>query len=271
LSSRADGEDRWILHNPSQREIDNTQKNVAAMLLKEFTALVTGATGEVGRGVAYALSKEGAFVYLAGRNHEKLQAVQDSLPNKQDSDIIAVDYSTPDGAKALEAKMLTLGHKLDVVVASSGPWWPINRMAEQGDIDTLYQSVHSNFVAQLLAYKVLAPHCGGQYLLINGTAAMNIVGAGLTGVLAHASVGAAQLMHAECTSSHDATTLPTFTHVLVSSSVGHAHVRGSGTNDPNEYGRAFVAMALDKHAAFKDDTGTLLLDDAMAEKLKAML
>jgi NAD(P)-dependent dehydrogenase (short-subunit alcohol dehydrogenase family) len=242
------------------------------MLLKEFTALVTGATGEVGRGVAYALSKEGAFVYLAGRNHEKLQAVQDDLPNKQDSDIIAVDYSTPEGAKALEAKMLTLGHKLDVVVASSGPWWPINRIAEQGDIDTLYQSVQSNFVAQLLAYKVLAPHCGGQYLMVNGTAALNIVGMGLTGVLAHASAGASQLMHAECSSSHEhAHTLPTFTHILVASSVGHAPVRGSGTNDPNEYGKAFVAMALDKHAAFKDDTGTLLLDDAMAEKLKAML
>jgi NAD(P)-dependent dehydrogenase (short-subunit alcohol dehydrogenase family) len=243
------------------------------MSLKGCTALVTGATGEVGRGAAYALSKEGAFVILAGRNLEKLQAIQDGLPHKLDSDIIAVDYSTIIGAKALEAKVQTLGKKLDMVMASSGPWWPVHRIAAQGDIDTLFQAAQANFVAHLLLYKVLAPHCHGQYLMITGVAGLNIAGAGLTGVLDHACVGASQLMHAECNSRNNETmSLPTFTRVMLSCSVGHVHVRGSGTNDPNEFGRVFVAMALFKHASFKDGaSGTLLLDDDVMEKLVAML
>jgi NAD(P)-dependent dehydrogenase (short-subunit alcohol dehydrogenase family) len=241
--------------------------------VKGLTAFVTGATGEVGRGVAYALSEAGAFVYLSGRSLDKLQAIQSSLPNKAESEIIAADYSTVEGAKELDDKLRDLDRKLDLVVASSGPWWPINKIAEQGDIDTLYKAVQSSLLAQLFLYKVLAPHCkpaneGGQYLMVNGAAGLNIVGTGLTGVLAHSCIGAAKLMNDEC--SGNSGKWPNYTHVLLSSSVGHAQFRGD-THDPNEYGKAFVAMALKKHAEFKDGSGTLLLDDAMFETLVAAL
>lgn len=242
------------------------------MLLKGITALVAGATGEVGGGVAWALSKEGAFVYLAGRSHEKLQRIQDTLPNKDKSKVIAVDYSTTEGAKTLDETVNAMGVKLDFVLASSGPWLPINKIAAQADIDKLYMGTQSNFAAQLFLYKVLTHHCKpeAQFLMLNGAAALNIVATGLTGVMANACLGAAKLMNDECSNNSD--TLPNYTHVLLVSSVGHADARGSdNTNDPNEFGKAFVAMALNKHSEFKDKSGTLMLDDAMFEKLSSLL
>ncbi|KAL7578387.1 hypothetical protein ACA910_012787 [Epithemia clementina (nom. ined.)] len=239
------------------------------MLLKGVTALVAGATGEVGRGAAYALSEAGAFVYLAGRSEDKLKAIQDTLPNKADSQVIAVDYSTVEGSKAL-AGTIDGGKKLDVVVASSGPWWPIQQIAQQGDLETLSNAIQANFASQIFLYKALAPKCHakGQYLMVNGAAGLNIVGSGVTGVLANACIGAAKLMYDECSKSPNE--LPNYTHVLLASSVGHAQFRGN-THDPNAYGKVFVAMALDKHAASKDKDGTLMLNDDMYAKLTAML
>ncbi|KAL7557910.1 hypothetical protein ACA910_009225 [Epithemia clementina (nom. ined.)] len=239
-------------------------------MLKGATALVAGATGEVGRGAAYALSQAGAFVFLTGRSEEKLKAIQDTLPNKQDSHVISVDYSTTEGAKAFAEKVAALGKKFDVVVSASGPWWPINQIAQQGDIDMLYNAVQANFTTQLFLFKILAPMCkpDGHYLMVNGAAAVDILGTGLTGVTANACLGAAKLMNDECSKS---SALPKYTHVLLSSSVGHAQFRGGNTHDPNKYGKVFVAMALDKHASAKDSSGTLMLDDTMYEKLVAML
>jgi NAD(P)-dependent dehydrogenase (short-subunit alcohol dehydrogenase family) len=55
------------------------------MLFKGMTAFVAGATGEVGRVVAFVLSKAGADATIAGRSAEKLAAVHAILPGKSNS------------------------------------------------------------------------------------------------------------------------------------------------------------------------------------------
>jgi NAD(P)-dependent dehydrogenase (short-subunit alcohol dehydrogenase family) len=253
-----------------------SQEALRALVLKGKTALVAGATGEVGRGAAHALSDAGAFVYLAGRSTDKLLAIQRGLPHPDRSSVIGADYSSLDGAKAfrqaLEGRLSDDGRRLDVVVASSGPWWPVRYLAGPGaDLDTIYNATQANLNSHLFLYNILAPQLEpgtGQYLLINGAAARNIPGMGLTAVTANAVVGAAQLMNAQPAQDGGC---PHFTHVLLASSVGHETHRGPTTNDPNEYGRAFVAMALNRHSSDKDGHGTLILDDAMAAKLIAGL
>ena len=225
--------------------------------------MVAGATGEVGRGAAYALAKEGAAITLVGRSSAKLQAIQETLPDTTlSSRMIVADYSTPEGTQELAKQVAD--DKFDIVVASSGPWWNVQSLAT-ADPETLHKAVAANFQSQLNLYSILATKCTGQYLMINGSAANGLPHSGLTGVLARACVGASMVMHHECSQSN---TLPDYTHVLVSSSVGHAQFR-SETLDPNDFGNVFVAMALKKHAV--DEQGTTYVDDAYYKELVAKL
>jgi NAD(P)-dependent dehydrogenase (short-subunit alcohol dehydrogenase family) len=236
------------------------------MSLQGMRAFVAGATGEVGRGIAFALNHQGAFVYLAGRSQEKLQAVQNLLPDVSKSEIVAVDYSTVAGSQDLQTRVNAMP-KFDVVVTSSGPWWSINTLgSDAASPDVLYKAIEANFSTHMFLYHVLVKHCTGHYLMINGGAALNVKRMGFTGVLANACDGAAVLMNEECNKG-DAN-FPSYTHVMVCSSVGHA-TRGH-TNDPNEYGKAFVAMALGKHESLRDENGRILLDDNLHAKLVAM-
>jgi NAD(P)-dependent dehydrogenase (short-subunit alcohol dehydrogenase family) len=238
------------------------------MSLNGMRVFVAGATGEVGRGAAFALNQQGAFVYLAGRSQEKLRAIQDLLSDKSKSEIVAIDYSTVAGSKELQTRVNAMP-KFDVVVASSGPWWPVARLAsDAASIDILYKAVQSSLSSQMFLYHVLVRRCTGHYIMINGSAALNIPQVGLTGILAHACMGAALLMNEECNKGD--TNFPSYTHVMLSSSVGHTAMRGDTTHDPNEYGKAFVAMALGKHESQRDKDGTLWLDDDLYSKLVAM-
>lgn len=249
----------------------SSSEAMRTLLLKGKTALVAGATGEVGRGAAHALSSAGAFVYLAGRSVDKLSAIQRGLPHPDQSSIIAADYSSLEGAKLFQQAVEDQldSRDLDIVVASSGPWWPVAYLSGEGaDLDTIYNATQGSFNTQMFLYNILAPKLQpttGQYILVNGAAARNIPGLGLTAVMNHAVIGAAQLMHAQSVKD-DA--FPHFTHALIAASIGHGR---PDTNDPNEFGKSFVAIALNLHDAEMDEDGTLNLDDAMAAKLIASI
>lgn len=90
--------------------------------------------------------------------------------------------------------------------------------------------------------------------MVNGTAALRLPKMGLT-----------VAMYTECQAK---TTLRNFSHVLIRSSVGHATTRREFI-DPKEFGRAFVAMALERHSV--DGNETVLLGDDMYKKLAAMV
>jgi len=82
------------------------------------TALVTGATGGIGAGVARALHAQGATVAISGTRAEVLEALAVELGSRVHvlpcdlSDLAAVDKLVPDA----EAKMA----KLDILVANAG-------------------------------------------------------------------------------------------------------------------------------------------------------
>jgi 3-oxoacyl-[acyl-carrier protein] reductase len=82
------------------------------------TALVTGATGGIGAGVAHALHAQGATVAISGTRAEVLEALAAELGSRVHvlpcdlSDLAAVDKLVPDA----EAKMA----KLDILVANAG-------------------------------------------------------------------------------------------------------------------------------------------------------
>ena len=78
-------------------------------------ALLTGATGGLGRAIALALSERGAAVILSGRKAEALEALAAELPGEGHR-VVSTDLSQPGTAEALAAE----AGPVDVLVANAG-------------------------------------------------------------------------------------------------------------------------------------------------------
>jgi 3-oxoacyl-[acyl-carrier protein] reductase len=82
------------------------------------TALVTGATGAIGGGIARALHKQGATVALSGTRREQLEQLAGELGDRVHilpcdlADMAAVEKLVPDAEAAMS--------KLDILVANAG-------------------------------------------------------------------------------------------------------------------------------------------------------
>jgi short-subunit dehydrogenase len=85
------------------------------MELAGRTALLTGATGGLGRAIAKALAERGATLILSGRKAEALEALAAELPG--DGHIVAAaDLAEPGAAE----KLAGAAGAVDVLVANAG-------------------------------------------------------------------------------------------------------------------------------------------------------
>ena len=82
------------------------------------TALVTGASGGIGRAIALALSDAGARVALSGTREAVLQEVAASL--KGESAIVACNLSDPAAVDALVGQAEAALGPVDILVANAG-------------------------------------------------------------------------------------------------------------------------------------------------------
>ena len=82
------------------------------------TALVTGASGGIGRAIAQALSEAGAKVALSGTREAVLQDVAGTLPGE--SAIVPCNLSNPDEVDGLVKRAEEALGPLDVLVANAG-------------------------------------------------------------------------------------------------------------------------------------------------------
>ena len=85
--------------------------------LENKVALITGATGGIGKTIAQTFSIAGATVVLTGRNKEKLEELNKEIKN---SFIIPCDLSQPDSSKELIKETLNIAGKLDILVNNAG-------------------------------------------------------------------------------------------------------------------------------------------------------
>ena len=87
--------------------------------LKDKTALVTGATGGIGGGIARALHKQGATVVISGRQTEKLEKLAAELGSRVQ--ICPCDLGNKaQVAKLIDESMAKLGGRLDILVNNAG-------------------------------------------------------------------------------------------------------------------------------------------------------
>jgi uncharacterized protein len=87
------------------------------MELRGKRALVTGASGGLGRAIAEALAGEGAVLVLSGRREQELRALAESLPGGAERhDVVTADLSEEGAGE----KLVQEAGDLDVLVANAG-------------------------------------------------------------------------------------------------------------------------------------------------------
>jgi 3-oxoacyl-[acyl-carrier protein] reductase len=82
------------------------------------TALVTGATGGLGGGIARALHRQGATVAISGTRKDALEALAGEL--KERVHVLPCDLSNKDQVEALVPQAEEKMEKLDILVANAG-------------------------------------------------------------------------------------------------------------------------------------------------------
>ncbi len=87
--------------------------------LQNKIALVTGATGGIGKAIAQTLHSQGATVILHGRNEEKLQALKNELGER--AEFVSHDLADLKGIDDFAKKVLEkTDGKLDILVNNAG-------------------------------------------------------------------------------------------------------------------------------------------------------
>jgi NAD(P)-dependent dehydrogenase (short-subunit alcohol dehydrogenase family) len=96
---------------------------MSALDLTGKTALVTGATDGLGRGVAHELAAAGAMVLIHGRDPERIRATMDEIRSATGSDLLRAyraDFAELAQVHALGAQVLDHEERLDILVNNAG-------------------------------------------------------------------------------------------------------------------------------------------------------
>lgn len=115
--------------------------------LNGLTALVTGASAGIGRGIAEMLAAEGARVAIAGRNRKALDEVAKAIAatDAPPPVTIAADLTETDApARVADAALSGLGGRLDILVNNAGGSRPVPADADDAFWE---ESLTLNFVA----------------------------------------------------------------------------------------------------------------------------
>ena len=90
------------------------------MRLKNKVAIITGATGDIGKNTAKKFLQEGAKVMLAGRSKEKLSKLQNELNVDGRVRNLAGDVCSESYVKTLIDQTLKEFNKVDIMFANAG-------------------------------------------------------------------------------------------------------------------------------------------------------
>ncbi len=128
-----------------------------AISLKNATAIVTGGSKGYGYGIAEALKKDGAEVWITGRDQEALCTAASNLGVHA----VAADVTKPEDWDRLFAEVLGIRERLDILVNNAGGGGRIAPMTEQTD-ESIAQIVALNLTGQLYGCRRAAKVMKGQ-------------------------------------------------------------------------------------------------------------
>jgi short-subunit dehydrogenase len=136
-------------------------------------AVVTGASGGIGRAIAAALAARGLSLCLTGRDLERLRWVADDLASRgARPSLVPADLGSDDGIRAIVAAVEALG-RADVLVHCAGALRLADITASRwDDLDAMYRV---NLRAPYLLTKSLLPllrESQGQVVFVNSSAGL---------------------------------------------------------------------------------------------------
>lgn len=140
------------------------------------TALLVGATGDVGQGIAAALLADGYRILAVARSGERLASLAERLGPPERLVPLAGSISTESEAAATHASVQAVSTRVDAIVISvSGP--KIQLSAVDASLDESEKVFRENLWPQMIAVRHLLPLLaeGGTYLAIGGGLADAVV------------------------------------------------------------------------------------------------
>lgn len=126
------------------------------MKLDGKTALITGGSKGIGKGIAEAYLKQGAEVIICGRNEANLKATGDELKEFGQINYVVCDITKLDDVKRLASQIEAIKQKLDILVNNAsilGVRSPIMEYPE----DVWEKVIRINLNAQFFVTKALLP------------------------------------------------------------------------------------------------------------------
>lgn len=142
--------------------------------LKGKTALITGGSSGIGKGIALALAEEGVHLAIASRNPDPT-AVEEIQAKGGKCVRIAADVSQEAQVVSMvEQAIAELGH-LDCYVNNAAWTWhqPVTKI----DSESWYKTLDTNLSACVWACREVCPHmverCRGSIVIIGSTARFN--------------------------------------------------------------------------------------------------
>jgi short-subunit dehydrogenase len=120
------------------------------MNLSGRKALLTGATGGLGRAIAFALAERGALLTLSARSREALEALAAELPGSGHG-VAPADLAEPDAAERLAAESAGT----EILVANAG--LPAAGLVTDFSAEQVQRALRVNLEAPMLLAQALYP------------------------------------------------------------------------------------------------------------------
>nr|WP_289038986.1 SDR family oxidoreductase [uncultured Allobacillus sp.] len=121
------------------------------------TAIVTGASGGIGEGIAAELASEGANVVLAARRTEKLATVEEHIKKQGNDNVLSVqtDISNQDDVEQLIKKAEEKFDQVDILVNNAGQ--VLSGPVRSGKVDDWEKMIDTNIKGTLYAIDGVLP------------------------------------------------------------------------------------------------------------------
>jgi NAD(P)-dependent dehydrogenase (short-subunit alcohol dehydrogenase family) len=142
------------------------------MLLEDRTAVVYGA-GSIGGAVARAFAREGARVFLAGRNRERLAAVAGAIRadggSAETAEVDALDAAAVDAhADAVAARTGRIDISFNLITHGDVQGTPMAEMDVDDYVQPVATAVRTMFLSARAAARHMIPGGGGVILVFGG-------------------------------------------------------------------------------------------------------
>ncbi|HMU46228.1 MAG TPA: SDR family oxidoreductase [Chitinophagaceae bacterium] len=115
--------------------------------LKNKKVLIVGAGGGIGFETARLLAGSGAYLFLAGRNIEKLNKTADAI-GINESNLFALDISSPMQIEKLKEKYFSVMSSIDILInaAGIGIIKPVETLSEEDFLKTIQSNLYGPFL-----------------------------------------------------------------------------------------------------------------------------